>query len=316
MKKKQREAEKTPYIDEDLLFLMLKLANYPFKKKRAIEYHELRGQQDDAGFIRMMEVILRLRELLGGIEIPDLKINTHFFSKAKRNRIKTAFEFLKKQENKDSHKEMSGILDVFSFIDYDGDDIRVTLGNALADILSSPREVGFTINVSESNQNKITHVIQFIAQEFINDRFASSKFNFYTFSQHKSIGFKYIVQSAKRFGNELILKVSDFDKYFRLAEFVVALNELGYLDIVAVSITKEEASLEEKIGNVRIAGTDAGKEIEEAIRFVKTAHDLFNRSAPEARRELIETLSSNIGIKDRKVAYFSLDDPSRGRKKT
>ena len=74
-------------------------------------------------------------------------------------------------------------------------------------------------------------------------------------------------------------------------------------------LTMEEANLEERIGNVRIAGTDAGKEIEEAVRFVKTAHDLFNRSAPEARRELIETLSSNIGIKDRKVAYFSLNDP-------
>ena len=45
------------------------------------------------------------------------------------------------------------------------------------------------------------------------------------------------------------------------------------------------------------------------MRFVKTAQSLFAKGAPETKREVVEILSSNIGIKDRKIASFSLNEP-------
>ncbi len=74
-------------------------------------------------------------------------------------------------------------------------------------------------------------------------------------------------------------------------------------------IFTEEASLTERIGNVKHADTNLVQGIETAVRFVKTAHDLFNRGAPETRREVIDILSSNIGIKDRRIAYIKLNEP-------
>ena len=54
---------------------------------------------------------------------------------------------------------------------------------------------------------------------------------------------------------------------------------------------------------------ELGEEIETAVRFVKTARYLFTKGTPETKREVIEILSSNIGIKDRKIASFSLKEP-------
>ncbi|MBP5993741.1 MAG: hypothetical protein KA731_02415 [Candidatus Moranbacteria bacterium] len=86
MRKTNNTGEILPYIDEDILFLILKLADYPFGKKRTISYEELRGQQDDSTFIKMMHALLEMRHALGGIEIPDLKINVHYFRK-KRGQV-------------------------------------------------------------------------------------------------------------------------------------------------------------------------------------------------------------------------------------
>lgn len=67
--------------------------------------------------------------------------------------------------------------------------------------------------------------------------------------------------------------------------------------------------VEEQMENVKSTRAGLGEEIETAIRFVRTAHDLFSRGTPETKREVIDILSSNIGIKDRKIAYFNLNDP-------
>lgn len=77
-----------------------------------------------------------------------------------------------------------------------------------------------------------------------------------------------------------------------------------YADLV-----REEAGLNEKIGNAKNASVTLGNEIEEAVGFIKTAHDLFNRGTKEIRREVVEIFSSNIGVKDRGIAYFNLNDP-------
>ena len=49
--------------------------------------------------------------------------------------------------------------------------------------------------------------------------------------------------------------------------------------------------------------------IETAVRFIKTAHDLFSRGDETIKREIAFLISSNLGLKDRKIAYFNLNDP-------
>ena len=49
--------------------------------------------------------------------------------------------------------------------------------------------------------------------------------------------------------------------------------------------------------------------IETAVQFIKTAHDLFNRGDETVKREVAFLVSSNLGLRDRKIVYFNLNDP-------
>ncbi|MDD2766338.1 MAG: recombinase family protein [Candidatus Moranbacteria bacterium] len=74
-------------------------------------------------------------------------------------------------------------------------------------------------------------------------------------------------------------------------------------------ITMEEANIEEKLSNAKHTTAELGDEIEQAVRFIKTAHNLFNLGTKEMKRDIVEVFTSNIGVKDRKLAYFDLNDP-------
>lgn len=239
MKKTTDKVEVLPYIDEDILFLILKLADYPSGKKRTISYEELRGQQDDATFIKMMHALLEMRHVLGGIEIPDLKFNAHYFNKKQKERISALQEFLRKPESPKPAGEKLFLENIFSIIDNSTEDIKTVVAEALSDILSSPRHVGFEIIVSERCQKKLFKIIEAIVETFIDEKFKSDKENYCTFSNHKKQGFETIAIQVRKYGYTPLLRMTDFDEDLRFAEFILALHKLRYLNIQGMPITKE-----------------------------------------------------------------------------
>jgi len=242
MRKTNNTGEILPYIDEDILFLILKLADYPFGKKRTIKHEEIWGQQDDATFIKMMNALLEMRHTLGGIEIPDLKINVHYFNKKQKEKIRAFQEFLKKPEPSKPTGEKFFLESIFSAMDDSIGDIRTIVAEALAAILSSPRHIGFEITVSEPCQKKLLRIIEKIVETFIDGQFKNDKENYCTFANHKKRGFKTISIQVKEYGHALLLKMTDFDQDFRFSEFILAMHKLRYLNIIEILNTKKVGS--------------------------------------------------------------------------
>ena len=71
----------------------------------------------------------------------------------------------------------------------------------------------------------------------------------------------------------------------------------------------EEADIEEKIRQFGKGNKDVIKDLETIIRFVRTAHDIFNNGNENTKKEVASLLSSNFALKDQKIAYFNLNDP-------
>ena len=74
------------------------------------------------------------------------------------------------------------------------------------------------------------------------------------------------------------------------------------------SIT-EEAEIKEQLGRCGEERADVVKSIEMLVQFVQTAHDIYARGDPETKKEVASLLSSNFALKDRKIAYFNLNEP-------
>lgn len=74
-------------------------------------------------------------------------------------------------------------------------------------------------------------------------------------------------------------------------------------------LSEEEAGIKEKPHDMQTQDGKVIENIETAVRFIKTAHDLFSRGDETVKREIAFLVSSNLGLKDRKIAYFNLNDP-------
>ncbi len=74
-------------------------------------------------------------------------------------------------------------------------------------------------------------------------------------------------------------------------------------------LSGEEANIKEQLHDMQTQDVKVIENIETAVRFIKTAHDLFNRGDETVKREVAFLVSSNLGLKDRKIAYFNLNDP-------
>jgi hypothetical protein len=71
----------------------------------------------------------------------------------------------------------------------------------------------------------------------------------------------------------------------------------------------EEAGIEEKIRQIGKDDADVIKNLETILQFVRTAHDIFNTGDNTTKKEVTTLLSSNFTLKDRKIAYFNLNEP-------
>ncbi len=74
-------------------------------------------------------------------------------------------------------------------------------------------------------------------------------------------------------------------------------------------LTEEELSIEESIQNTGNENIETIQHIKLIGDFVKSAHDIFNRGDNIIKKEVADLLSSNLGMKDRKVAYFNINEP-------
>ena len=74
-------------------------------------------------------------------------------------------------------------------------------------------------------------------------------------------------------------------------------------------LSEEEAGIKEQLRDMQTPNGKVIENIETAVRFIKTAHDLFSRGDETVKREIAFLISSNLGLKDRKIAYFNLNDP-------
>jgi site-specific DNA recombinase len=74
-------------------------------------------------------------------------------------------------------------------------------------------------------------------------------------------------------------------------------------------IVKEESLLEERLSGKIRYDESVLQDLDQIVHFVKNAHDIFQKGTPTIQREVVSLLSSNLGVRDRKIAYFNLNEP-------
>ncbi len=82
---------------------------------------------------------------------------------------------------------------------------------------------------------------------FIENNIFSEKTNIYTFDIHKEAGFEAIYEIYDKFGSHFIINQQDKKIFlkdeFLFLHFFLALNRLGYLDILDIDLTSNDSSL-------------------------------------------------------------------------
>lgn len=117
------------------------------------------------------------------------------------------------------------------------------------------------------------------------------------------------LEEESRMKLDTLLKNTRARKNSLIEKFIDNAIPKEIYDMKFSEMTQEEFSIEEKIRNIESPSRDILKHLEIAISFIRTAHDIFTYASNDTRREITDIISSNIGIKDRHVAYFNLNDP-------
>ena len=71
----------------------------------------------------------------------------------------------------------------------------------------------------------------------------------------------------------------------------------------------KEAELEETIKNSKENYKNVFEKIELVARFIKLAKNVFEKGNDDIKKEVVSVISSNIEIKDKKIAKFTLSEP-------
>lgn len=71
----------------------------------------------------------------------------------------------------------------------------------------------------------------------------------------------------------------------------------------------EQASIEDKLNSIKENSCNVFEKIEQAVKFTKFAKKIFDEGNDEEKKEVVAIISSNIKIKDRKIAEFKLSAP-------
>ncbi len=233
MKNTTPKISKAHSTDEDMLFLLLKLTDFPRKEKHSFEFQSLNGQRSDSSYERIIQALFEIRKRNEGLLIRNLKFDPHALGKTMEERLSLLNRYLKKAQ---LLWKIQGYSNIESIInnDFSVRDIRVIAYSPISDLHHIFRCLNFRIDIKESCQTLLLHFLEDTIRNFIDGRLASESENVCTFAHHKRASFKTIRDIVEKCGREVLLKKSDFGSHLRFADFVVALHTLGYLEIVDV----------------------------------------------------------------------------------
>ena len=122
----------------------------------------------------------------------------------------------------------------------------------------------------------------------------SSDFDFYSEERRRN---QKLLEKNRKFQESLV------DKFVeeKISESIYENKIAKYKD--------EEASLEDLINRNYEKGKDVIEKMEMIAKFSKLAFKIFKNGTDETRKEVVSIISSNIVIKDKKIASFSLKEP-------
>jgi len=233
MKNAVPKISKTPSTDEDMLFLLLKLTDFPRKEKHSFEFQQLNGQISDSSYTRIIQALFEIRKRNKGLLIRNLKFNPHALGETMEERLSLLNGYLKRARLLWKIEGYSNVENIINN-EFSVRDMRVIAYSPLPDLHHIFRCLNFNINIKESCQTMLLHFLENTIRNFINGQLASESENVCTLAHHKRISFKTICDIVEKCGREILLKKSDFGSHLRFADFVVALHTLGYLEIVDV----------------------------------------------------------------------------------
>jgi len=224
--------ERYEYYKEDVLFLLLELADYPTNKKTIFNFAQLKSQRYKMiNHLGLIEIIMHFKEKLGDLKI--YKPTFNFFSLNRnigrsKKLFRAGLETIRKFPDLPETECLKKILHNEDFGIYD---LKTLSQPAVFDFGEFVSGIDFKIKTGKSFSEKATKHIEKNINCFIEDNLYHNFKNYSTFENHKVQYFKKIVKLINESSKDISISENDFDDKCRFLEFIVALHTLKYLEL-------------------------------------------------------------------------------------
>lgn len=245
---------KRPFHDEDFLFLVLELIDFPNGAKATFDFEEFKWlKYKTYRSIDLLATIVNLKNREGLLNLEEFHFDPFqlekTFAKAKKillAGVNTVRAFPNLAETISINKIMNN---KFDFID-----IQNIANSVIFDPEVFIRGINFKIKTNHEIKKEIEKNLRFLCELFCENKLEDVRNRYYTFENHKKFGFEIIRNITDEAGKITILKDSDFNEKFRFLEFMLSLHFEKYLQIEKISLNNNgifivKATIKEKLLN-------------------------------------------------------------------
>jgi hypothetical protein len=233
---------KNEYCDEDFLFLLLELIDFPEKEKKVFKFDEFKWlKYKRYPLVGILKSIVGLKNQTNNLEIGNCSFNPFqieaTFGKSKKMLV-AGIRFADKFPLLDETISLKKILTT----EFNFSDIENIATSEILDPSKFIRGINFKITVKKEFQAQIEKNIQhYCIDLFCENKLKNETNRYCTFENHKLSGFEKIKKITNKTGKETTFKDSDFIEEFRFLEFMLSLHFLKYIEIKSTSLDSNGA---------------------------------------------------------------------------
>ncbi|MDD2766341.1 MAG: hypothetical protein PHH40_01085 [Candidatus Moranbacteria bacterium] len=221
MKSATKETKKLAYIDEDILFLILKLIDYPYGEQKSFDFEEIQFFNfKKPALLYVFQTISQINSAYG-IQLKQFEFDRYGLFYADKKGIK---EHLYQMCHPDPLQKYTSVKRIIEnkFTLTDLEEVFQKQEKISAVLFSG---VNFKITMTEKARNGLHSFIKSYAKAFSEDNLQKVNIAYLNFSDHEAIFEKRARTDYEKYGEGLVLKDFEFGEDFRLLDCMLALEE-------------------------------------------------------------------------------------------
>lgn len=225
------KAQQFPYVDEDILFLVLKLLDYPNGRQRTYDFRALQSLNLkkpilERAFRTLSDINKLCRMQLDQFEFD--KYDAHFSEKSPMQNHISSLIYHDKTEKYATLKKV--LQKNFDFSDLEALDEKYP-----AFLFELIRSINFRITITEEIAKEILKRIRMYTALFKKNNLIRTEINYLDFENHRKLFERKVSENFERTGKTAVFSDNEFPDEFLLIYCVLALEEEGDIEIKNVS---------------------------------------------------------------------------------